>query len=23
HYLVPPEVASYIEERHLYEHPGD
>jgi nicotinate-nucleotide adenylyltransferase len=23
HYLVPAEVASYIEERHLYEHPGD
>jgi nicotinate-nucleotide adenylyltransferase len=23
HYLVPAEVASYIEERHLYEHAGD
>ena len=23
HYLVPAEVASYIEERHLYEHTGD
>jgi len=22
-YLVPPEVAAYIEERHLYEHAGD